>query len=462
MSVAYRPDLLYLDGSFVSQRLLVVSADGRIERVAVAGDADIDHVIDLHGKALLPGLVNAHSHAFQRLIRGKAESRAVSGHDFWSWRGTMYHAAAQLSPADVYDVARMVFLEMLFAGITTLGEFHYLHTDPGGRPYDDPNLLARQVITAAQSVGLRIVLLRSAYQRAGYQLPPDPGQRRFYESTQHFLSSMEELLADNALQRSAVHLGVAPHSIRALRLEAIAEITGWARQRSLPVHMHVAEQRAENDACMREYGATPVALLANNGILHPGFTGVHTIHTSAEELEQFAASGATICSCPTTERNLGDGILAADRAMTAGIRIALGSDSQAQIDSLEDARELDYHLRLRDEQRAITDQIDGVRIAERLFTAATRNGAEALHIPAGRFIPGTYADAFTVDLHDIAVAGHGDDDLLPMLVFALNRTAIRDVFVHGTRVLTDQQHPLQQEIVARYRELHDRVWGRVA
>ena len=459
MSVAYRPDLLYLDGAFLPARMLVVAADGTIERIADAGDAAVERVIDLPGKALLPGFVNAHSHAFQRLIRGKAESRAVSGRDFWSWRGTMYHAAAQLSPADVYDVARMVFLEMLMAGITTVGEFHYLHTDPAGRPYEDPNELARQVIAAAQSVGLRIVLLRSAYQRSGYQLPPDPGQQRFYESTQYFLRSMEHLLADNTLLQPTVHLGVAPHSIRALTLDAVAEITSWARGRRLPVHMHVAEQPAENEACLREYGQTPVALLARHGILHPGFTAVHTIHTRTDEVEQFAASGATICSCPTTERNLGDGILAADRAMTAGIRIALGSDSQAQIDPLEDARELDYHLRLRDQQRAVTDQIGGIRIAERLFTAATRSGAEALHVPAGTLTPGAFADACTVDLHDLSIAGHAPDDLLPLLVFGLNRSAIRDVFVHGRPIIADRHHPLEREIVARYRELHGRVWG---
>ena len=166
MSTLYRPELLYSEGRFTSLP---------------------PETIDLPGKALLPGFVNTHSHSFQRLIRGKSESRAMSGRDFWSWRGTMYHAAAQLDPQDVYDVARMAFLEMLLSGTTTVGEFHYLHNAPDGRPYDDPNVLSKQVIAAAQSVGIRIVLLRSAYLRSGYELPPDPGQIRFFESAAQFI-----------------------------------------------------------------------------------------------------------------------------------------------------------------------------------------------------------------------------------------------------------------------------------
>ncbi len=181
MSTLYLPDLLYQPGGFVSGKGLLVSDAGVIEGIASRPEAGSATVIALRRKALLPGFVNAHSHSFQRLIRGKAESRAVSGRDFWSWRGTMYHAAATLSPEEVYDVARMAFLEMLLSGTTTVGEFHYLHTDPSGRPYDDPNLLSKQVIAAAHSVGIRIVLLRTAYVRSGFELPSDPGQRRFFE-----------------------------------------------------------------------------------------------------------------------------------------------------------------------------------------------------------------------------------------------------------------------------------------
>ncbi len=405
---------------------------------------------NLAGKTTFPGFVNAHSHSFQRLIRGKSESRVTSGRDFWSWRGTMYHAAANLDPQDVYDVARMAFLEMLLSGTTTVGEFHYLHNAPGGQPYDDPNLLSKQIIAAAQSVGIRLVLLRSAYLRAGFELPPDPGQIRFYETATNFLANME------ALRREYPNLpiGVAPHSLRAVPLADLHDIVSWTRQHKLPLHMHVAEQVAENEACVREYGATPVSLLGREGVLGPDFTAVHAIHITREEIDALSGANTTICSCPTTERNLGDGILAADQVMRAGINIALGSDSQAQIDPLEDARQLEYHLRLQQQQRAILDQIAGQALSARLFECATIHGARALGVNLS-----ASTDCFTVDPDDVSIAGHSAIDLLPLTVFTLNRTAICDVMVDGRWVVRDHRHPLQEEIVARYQELHHKLWS---
>jgi formimidoylglutamate deiminase len=458
VSTFVHPELLYLDGAFVSGRGLVVDEQGRIERLAERHDCGDLTSIDLPRRALVPGFVNAHSHAFQRLIRAKSESRAVSGTDFWSWRGTMYHAAAQLTPKEFYHVARMAFLEMLFAGITTVGEFHYVHTDPTGHPYDDPNELSKQVIAAARSVGLHIVLLRSAYQRSGFKLPPDPGQTRFLESTSAFLNNMQALITEYSSVAGEVSFGVAPHSLRAVPLDDLLEITAWARANKLPLHMHVSEQVAENDACLREYGCTPVALLSRNRILGADFTAVHAIYLQPEEIAELARSGASICACPTTERNLGDGILAADRVMQAGIRIALGSDSQAQIDPLEDARELEYHLRLRDQRRSILDRIENRTLAERLLNCATVHGAQALNVAAGEFVPGAFADAFTVDLDDLSIAGASPEDLPAALVFSLNRTAIRDVIVSGRTILRNREHPLQNEIVTHYRETHSKIW----
>ena len=456
MSTLYRPDLLYSQGKFAEGAGLLVSPAGI---VSAADTTPSDAMFDLPGKALLPGLVNAHSHTFQRLIRGKSESRVTSGRDFWSWRGTMYHAAAQLDPQDVYDVARMAFLEMVLSGTTTVGEFHYLHNAPGGRPYDDPNLLSKQVIAAAQSVGIRIVLLRSAYLRSGYELPPDPGQIRFFESASHFLDNMEALRKEYPADSTEVRFGVAPHSLRAVPLRELKEIAAWTRERKLPLHMHVAEQVGENEACLREYGLTPVALLGREGLLAPSFTAVHAIHITADEIKVLARANATVCSCPTTERNLGDGVIVADQVMREGIRIAFGSDSQAQIDPLEDARELEYHLRLERQQRAILDQIGEQTLASRLFDCTTVNGARALGVPAGELNAGSSADFFTVDLDDVSIAGNSGNDLLPLAVFSLSRSAIRDVMVSGRWVVRDQRHPLQEEIVSRFKELHRKLWG---
>jgi formimidoylglutamate deiminase len=454
----YRPDLLYSNGSFVSNGSILVDDRGVILDTSNNFDSSVS-IIDLPGKALLPGFINAHSHSFQRLIRGKSESRITSGRDFWSWRGTMYHAANKLNPQDVYDVASMAFLEMLLAGITTVGEFHYLHNALDGDPYDDPNLLAKQVIAAAQSVGIRIVLLRTAYLRSGFELPPDPGQIRFYESGSGFIQNMGALMDGYPVDVSGVSFGVAPHSVRAVPLHDLSEIAEWTRLRNLPLHMHVSEQVAENVACVREYGLLPVELLHRENILSSSFTAIHAIHSSVRDIDMLAAADATICSCPTTERNLGDGILPADRVMTAGIRIALGSDSQAQIDPLEDARQLDYHLRLEQQERAILDQIAQQPLAERLFECATVGGARSLGVPSGELKPGSCADFFIVDLDDISIAGHSAEDLLPMIVFSLNREAIRDVIVGGQFVVRDRRHARQDEIVLRYRDVHQKVWG---
>jgi formimidoylglutamate deiminase len=456
MPTLYRPSLLLAGGEFLSGSGLLVD-DGRI--LAIASSAESATVVDLPGKALLPGFVNAHSHSFQRLIRGKSESRVTSGRDFWSWRGTMYHAAARLTPQQVHDVARMAFLEMALAGTTTVGEFHYLHTDPSGRPYENPNHLAHLVITAARSVGLRIVLLRAAYFRSGYQLPRDPGQTRFFESLPDYLRNTELLCtAYPAADSAEVRIGVAPHSIRAVPLNDLREIAAWARSSGVPLHMHISEQTAENEASIREYGTTPVTLLANAHLLAPGLTAIHATHVSADEMGQMAEAGVTICACPTTERNLGDGIFCADRVMGHGIPVALGSDSQAQIDPLEDARQLDYHLRLKCRQRAILDQIADVPLAQRLFACATSNGARALAVPAADLAIGSLADFFTVDLRDPSISGHSAADLLPLIVFGLNRTAIRDVAVSGQLVVRGGRHPLQDEIIARYAEIHAAVW----
>jgi formimidoylglutamate deiminase len=459
MKTLYRPELLYADGRFLAGGEILVSAEGLILEASENLDPATVKIVELPGKALMPGFVNAHSHTFQRLIRGKAESRNVSGRDFWSWRGTMYHAASRLNPQQVYDVARMAFLEMVLAGTTTVGEFHYLHNAPDGSAYDDPNLLSKQVIAAAESVGIRIVLLRTAYLRAGFELPPEPGQKRFYESSKAFLENMAALVKETSGDGSRVRFGVAPHSIRAVPLRELHEIAEWTRANKLPLHMHVAEQVAENEACVREYGATPVELLAREKILGADFTAVHGVHVTEEEIAMLARAGTTICSCPTTERNLGDGFVKADEMLAAGIRVALGSDSQAQIDPLEDARQLEYHLRLLQQKRAVLDQIGGKTLAAHLFDCATVHGASSLAVPAGDFKPGRFADFVTVDLDDSSIAGNSAEDLLPTLVFSLNRSAIRDVVVRGQFVLRDQQHPHRDEIVSRYKDLHEAIWS---
>lgn len=457
MPQVYRADLAFVDGAFRVDCGLLIGGDGRIEKVIEPGEEPEHPVTHLRGKAILPGFVNAHSHTFQRLIRGRTETRGVGGDDFWSWREPMYRAALSMDADDVYHVARMTFLEMVMAGTTTVGEFHYLHRAEDGSAYEDPNLLAKKIIAAAESVGLRIALLRVAYARAGFELGRHPGQRRFYETAEEYLANAAALVAELAGSDRA-WLGVAPHSIRAVPLAQLEEIVAWARDRNLPIHMHAAEQTAELAACRREYGATPVKLLAQRRLLSASSTLVHAIHVTDEELDSLAEADTVICSCPTTERNLGDGIIDAARAAARGIRFAFGSDSQAQIDPAEDARELEYHLRLQMQKRAVLDEIGGQNVSQRLFHYATAGGAEALGGDSGVLAAGRPADFFAIDLDDPSVAGNSAADLLPLIVFGLDRAAITDVVVAGQHVHKDGAHPLAGEIVAQYKEVHQKVW----
>ncbi|WP_420236635.1 formimidoylglutamate deiminase [Telmatobacter bradus] len=459
-TILYRPELLYRDGAFLRNAGLLVNADGRIASILTdTRTVAADRIIELPGKALLPGFVNAHSHAFQRAIRGRAESRAGSGRDFWSWRNTMYFAAASLSPAETYDVARMAFLEMALSGTTTVGEFHYLHTQPDGTAYEDPNELAKAVIRAAQSVGIRIVLLRTAYMRSGFQIDSDPGQKRFFENRTQYMSALEALVHEYADDGDAVRVGAAPHSTRAVPLTDLREIVPFARSLHLPLHMHISEQVGENEASLREYGVTPVALLQSAGLSGTDWTAIHATHLDRDEMAMWADAGAAICACPTTERNLGDGIFPAAEAMRLKIPIALGSDSQAQIDPLEDARQLEYHLRLEQQRRTILDSIDEQPAARRLLECATANGAHALAVEAGKLEAGLFADFFTVDLQNVSIAGASSDDLLPLLVFGVNRTALRDVAVRGRMIVQNGRHALTEEIIGSYCQTQHKIWS---
>ena len=455
----YMPELLVADGDAHAGLGVLVSDAGLVVGLADSAPEGAT-LVPLKGKALLPGLANVHSHTFQRLFRGRAEGRAEGGDTFWTWREQMYRAAAFVSPEELYDVARATFLEMVCAGITVVGEFHYLHRDARGNAYSDPNLLSDQVIAAARSVGLRIRLLRAAYFRAGFERQPHPGQRRFYETSEAYLRNLEDLAAKyNAVENVAV--GAAPHSIRAVPLQELKQIAAAARGR-MPLHMHISEQTGENEACVAEYGATPVQLMADHGILSAATTLVHAIHLTDAEYKAVAASGATICSCPTTERNLGDGIFPADTAARLGIPVAFGSDSQAQIDILEDARQIEYHLRLRDRQRGIldasarSDWASQEPIERLLFRSASANGYGSLGLDGGSLAVGQPADFFTVDLNDVSILGVDAESLVSQAVFAMAKSAVRDVAVQGKLILENGRHRSAGEIRAKYRGVQER------
>jgi formimidoylglutamate deiminase len=255
--------------------------------------------------------------------------------------------------------------------------------------------------------------------------------------------------------------------VRAVPLDYLQKVIAQANQTNLKVHMHLAEQPAEVSACVEEYGRTPVALLQTEGLLSESFTAVHAIHVTPKAIASFARTGAMVCACPTTERNLGDGVVPADEYFKHDVPICLGTDSHAQIDLLEDARELEYHLRLQKLERAVLERgssptvREGVSssLAVRLFDCATRNGARSIGAPGGALESGKAADFFTVALDDPAIAGASTDDLLANIVFSLSRAAVREVVVGGKPIVSEGQHIVQEEIVERFTDLQKRLWS---
>ena len=504
--IAWVPELLFADRRFTSGLALVCDESGTIVKITKADEVNEEKRINLPRRALLPGMVNAHSHAFQRVLRGRTEYRTSNQADsFWTWREMMYSAATRLTPEDIYDASRMAFLEMALSGISAVGEFHYLHHAPDGQPYDDPNLLAKEVIRAAGDVGLRIALLRVAYARSGFQTDANPRQARFIEQdAESYFKNVESLASSvrsptpgspaaqpgwggtvregnanpAALPQTSemAWVGVAPHSVRAVPLDYLREVINAADRHDLSVHMHVAEQPAEVSACVQEYGRTPVALLQSEGLLSERFTAVHAIHVTPKAIASFAQTGAMVCACPTTERNLGDGVVPADEYWKHNVTVCLGTDSHAQIDLMEDARELEYHLRLQKLERAVLSvrsptgregQIANHALADArasdtaryLFDCATISGARSIGASGGTLASGEPADFFTVDLDDPSIAGAAPDDLLASIVFTLSRAAIREVVIGGKPVVSEGQHLIQEEVVERFGALQKKLWG---
>jgi formimidoylglutamate deiminase len=423
----YQPDCVFAEGALRVGVPLCVDEHG-----VVVAECD-GPVTLLPGRAIFPGLVNAHSHAFQRLLRGRTES-VTDGDDFWSWRELMYRAASSLDPDQLFAASRQAFLEMALSGITSVGEFHYLHHQSDGKPYADVHELSRAVVRAAREVGLRIVLLRVAYARAGFHVEPNPRQARFIEpDVETYLKNTAGLSFDDPLAT----VGFAPHSVRAVPRPWLEEIARAAKDRV--VHIHVAEQPAEVKACFAEHSLHPVDLLDEVGLLTSHTTAVHAIHIDGGH----ALKLARVCACPTTEANLGDGIVPADLLLKEGVWLCLGSDSQARIDLLEEARLLESNLRLQKMHRVVLDE---EQLAVTLLQAATVEGARSLGLNVGTLAAGEPADFFTVDLSHPSLAGVPPTSL----AFAAHAAAVRDVAVQGRFIVRDGQHALQEKCVREF------------
>ncbi|MFD7936498.1 formimidoylglutamate deiminase [Streptomyces sp. NPDC059755] len=419
-------------GTNVEPGVALEVTDGRITAVRTGVGTPPPGAEILRGLTL-PGLANAHSHAFHRALRGTVQ---VGSGTFWTWREVMYSVADRLTPDTYHQLARAVYAEMALAGITAVGEFHYLHHAPGGTPYADPNAMGEALIEAAAEAGVRITLLDTAYLSAGFGQPPDAHQLRFSDGDADAWAARCSLLKE----RDHARIGAAIHSVRAVPAGQLATVARWAEERRAPLHVHLSEQTAENDACRAAHGRTPTQLLAEHGVLGPRTTGVHNTHLTDEDIALLGRSTTGTCMCPTTERDLADGIGPAVALQAAGSPLSLGSDSHAVIDLLEEARAMELNERLRTRTR-------GHWTAAALLRAASADGHAALGNPdAGTLETGAAADFTTIALDSVRTAGPVPRLGAETAVFAATAADVRHTVVAGRHVVRDGAHTLVPDV----------------
>jgi formiminoglutamate deiminase len=376
----------------------------------------------------LPGMANTHSHAFHRALRGRANG---AGGNFWSWREQMYAVAAQLNPDTYFSLARAVFAEMVLAGITVVGEFHYVHHRPGGKPFGDPNAMGLALRQAAEEAGIRLTLLDTCYLEGGLtgggHMPLHPGQQRFSDGT---VDAWAERMSARRAENDRVRLGAAIHSVRAVRREDLPKVVEAAGD--LPLHIHLSEQHGENLACEMFYGCTPTQLLAEAGALGPDLTGVHATHLTDHDIGLLGSTGTGACFCPTTERDLADGIGPGRALHDAGSPLSLGSDQHVIIDPFEELRGLEMHERLVSNER---DRFS----AHDLVLAATFNGYRALGwSDGGHLSKGALADFVTVRTDTVNTAGSAPDQI----IYSCVASDVSTVVVGGEVMVSEGGHRL--------------------
>ena len=421
----------WLGGDTVSDRVLITVSDGRITAIQADTPA-LPSSRRLRG-LVTPGLANAHSHAFHRALRSRTQRGRGS---FWTWRDLMYQAADRLDPDSYRRLARAVYAEMALAGITSVGEFHYLHHGVDGIPYADPNAMGLAVMGAAADAGLRLTLLDTCYLSAGVDgtaLAPGP-QSRFGDGSGDAWAERVEQLHGRAASSGGqdVIIGAALHSVRGVPLEHMPPVVEWANAHRAPLHVHSSEQTGEVEQCIAVHGCTPTALMRDAGVLGPRTTAVHATHLTDEDLSDLDRTATGVCFCPTTERDLGDGIGPAAVLLAGSGLFSLGSDSHAVIDLFEEARATELDERLARRER-------GVIAAERLLTAATVDGQHALGwTDAGTLSVGSRADLVAVDLESIRTAGGAA--AVETIVFAATAADVTDVVVDGRIVVADRRH----------------------
>lgn len=419
----YWCEFAWLGGITSTAGALIEVQDGLIISVGSADACPADATL-LAGLTL-PGLANGHSHAFHRALRGRTQK----GHgSFWTWRDQMYSVAARLTPEAYFRLARAAYGEMVMAGITAVGEFHYLHHGPGGVPYADPNAMSAALVAAAREAGIRLTLLDTCYLRGGFDMEPTEVQRRFSDGTAQLWAERVAAFAPG----DDVVVGAAVHSVRAVDPASIAVVAQWAADRRAPLHAHVSEQPAENEQCLAATGLTPTELLHDRGALGERFTSVHATHLTDHDIRLHGQHRCTVCMCPTTERDLADGVGPARLLREAGAAMSLGSDSHAVVDLFEEARAVELDERLHTLSR-------GHHTASSLLRAATIDGHASLgRVGSGQLAVGAPADFVTVRLDSVRTAGCGAGP--EVAVFAASAADVHHVVVGGVVRVSDGHH----------------------
>lgn len=443
--------LAWLPDGWCERVVLRAGADGRWAEVTgdIAAAPAEAHVV---GGPLLPGIVDAHSHAFQRAFAGASERREHAHDDFWSWRERMYAVALRIGPEALRAIAAQLYVELLRGGYTHVCEFHYLRRGLDGSDYADPLAMSWALADAAAEVGIGLTILPVLYERASFDTPLRDEQRRFRSDARATFDAAERI---RAAGRPLTGAGLAIHSLRAAHAESIAALRALAGGFAGPIHIHVAEQTGEVDECLRATGRRPLEWLAREGVLDSRWQLVHATHASADEIGAVAASGAGVVVCPSTEANLGDGVFDLPGWLGAGVPLAIGSDSQATRDWREELRLLEYAQRLARRARnvAAAPELGVASTAERLFARVLEGCAGAAGEPAWGLVAGARADALVVDQGDGALLGVNARRSLDALVFSSPSGPWRDVMVAGRWVLRDGCHATARAIAKRYAAL---------
>jgi formimidoylglutamate deiminase len=457
----YRFKSAFLPQGFTDDVRVTVSERGFITAVDTPETADAEAAPSVAAERIdgfvVPGMSNAHSHAFQRAMAGNTEHRLSARDSFWTWRRAMYALANRIEPQELQIIATQLFIEMLKAGYTSVAEFHYLHRRIDGSAYGETNALWDAIGDAASAVGIGLTFLPTLYQTSdfgGLELKPE--QRRFGMATDEYLRAVENRIqSDRQRDAPALRTGAAFHSLRAVPIENLREAVFALRSidAAMPLHIHVAEQKLEVAACQRATGRRPIELLLDQQLLDEHWCLVHATHATASELAGVASAKATVCVSISTEANLGDGCFDTSRYLKSGGRLCVGSDSQSTVNPAEELRWLEYQQRLRKKRRAVLAVAGESHVGTRLWRHASLHGAQAVGQPVGSIAVGQRADWLVLDPDHPAMAGATKKTALDHLLFAGGDAAIRDCIVAGRWVIKDRRHELEERHLEEFSKL---------